>query len=100
MGFVDEHGPGWSINVQPFMKMPVIPPSRPIQRIPNDRFPMNPYGVQEYFVCIATLLLAGIHVAGWNFSFPTRLELILWRTASLILFGVIATFWALETVAS
>ncbi|RKU44786.1 hypothetical protein DL546_007203 [Coniochaeta pulveracea] len=100
LDFVDENGPGWSINVQPFVGMPVIPPERPIQRIPNDRFPMNPYGVQEYCVCLATLLFAGIHVAGWNFSFPTRVEQILWRSASLILFGVTAAFWILETVAS
>ncbi|KAH8904138.1 hypothetical protein BR93DRAFT_946910 [Coniochaeta sp. PMI_546] len=100
LDFVDENGPGWSLNVQPFMRMPVIPPQRPIQRIPNDRFPMNPYGVQEYCVCFATLLFAGIHVCAWNFSFPSRLEQILWRTASLILFGVTAAFWVLETMAS
>jgi len=100
LDFVDENGPGWSINVQPFMKMPVIPEHRPIQRIPNDRFPMNPYGAQEYFVCVATLLFAGIHVAGWNFSFPTQLEQILWRAASLVLFVVTAAFWLLETMAS
>lgn len=100
LDFVDENGPGWSINVQPFMGMPVIPPERPIRRIPNDRFPMNPYGAQEYCVCFATLLFAGIHVAGWNFSFPTRLEQMLWRSASLVLFGVTAAFWALETIAS
>jgi hypothetical protein len=61
---------------------------------------MNPYGAQEYCVCLATLLFAGIHVAGWNFSFPTRVEQILWRSASLVLFGVTAAFWILETVAS
>jgi hypothetical protein len=100
LDFVDENGPGWSLNVQPFMRMPVISSKRPIQRIPNDRFPMNPYGVQEYCVCFATLLFAGIHVGGWNFSFPSRLEQILWRTASLILFGLTAAFWVLETMAS
>ncbi|KAI9677193.1 MAG: hypothetical protein M1829_002767 [Trizodia sp. TS-e1964] len=47
LDFVDENGPGWLMNVQAFMKMPVIPPQRPIQRIPNDRFPTDPYGVQE-----------------------------------------------------
>lgn len=30
LDFVDENGPGWSMNVQPFMKMPVIHPERPI----------------------------------------------------------------------
>jgi len=100
LDFVDENGPGWSLNVQPFMKMSVIPSQRPIQRIPNDRFPMNPYGIQEYCVCFATLLFAGIHVAGWNFSFPSQLEQMLWRSASLVLFGVTAAFWILETMAS
>lgn len=100
LDFVDGNGPGWAMNVQPFMKMPVIPPQRPIQRIPNDRFPMNPYGFQEYFVCFGTLLFTGIHVAGWKYSFPSSVENILWRVSSLILFGVTAAFWILETAAS
>jgi hypothetical protein len=100
LDFVDENGPGWAMNVQPFMKLPVIPPQRPIQRIPNDRFPMNPYGGQEYCVCFATLLFTGIHVSGWNFFFPSQVEQILWRVSSLILFGVTGAFWVLETMAS
>jgi hypothetical protein len=100
LDFVDENGPGYSVNVQAFMKMPVIPPARPIQRIPNDRFPTNPYGLQEYLLCLATLIFTAIHVAGWNFDFPTNTERILWRIASLLLFGITATFWILETVAS
>ncbi|KAI0154507.1 hypothetical protein GGR57DRAFT_465912 [Xylariaceae sp. FL1272] len=100
LDFIDENGPGWSVNVQPFMRMPVIPPERPIQAIPNDRFPMNPYGIQEYCVCFATLVFTAIHVAGWNFTFPSKTELVLWRTSSLILFSVTAAFWILETMAS
>ncbi|KAK3326033.1 hypothetical protein B0H66DRAFT_588703 [Apodospora peruviana] len=100
LDFVDANGPGWAMNVQPFMKMPVISPERPIRRIPNDRFPMDPYGFQEYCLCFATLLFTAVHVAGWNFSFPTELERILWRVSSLVLFSVTAAFWMLETVAS
>lgn len=100
LDFIDENGPGWAMNVQPFVKMPVIPSERPLRRIPNDRFPMNPYGAQEYFLCFATLLFGGIHVAGWNFSFPTKTERNLWRGSSLLLFGVTAAFWVLETMAS
>lgn len=100
LDFVDENGPGWAMNVQPFIKMPVIPAERPIQRIPNDRFPMDPYKVQEYCLCFATLLFTGIHVAGWNFIFPTTTEKILWRIASLTLFVVTAAFWIFETMAS
>ncbi|KAI6783780.1 uncharacterized protein J7T54_001656 [Emericellopsis cladophorae] len=100
LDFIDQNGPGWSMNVQPFMTLPVIPEQRPIQRIPNDRFPMDPYGTQEYFLCFATLVFTGLHVAGWNMSFPTYTEQVLWRVASLILFGVTAAFWILETMAS
>lgn len=100
LDFIDENGPGWAINVQSFMKMPVIPSHRPIQRIPNDRFPMEPYGSQEYFLCFGTLLFTGLHVAGWNFSFPSPVEKLLWQISSLILFGVTAAFWVLETAAS
>ncbi|KAK1770212.1 hypothetical protein QBC33DRAFT_530425 [Phialemonium atrogriseum] len=100
LDFVDENGPGWAMNVQSFAKMPTIPPERPIQRIPNDRFPMTPYSVQEYCLCFATLVFGGIHVAGWNFSFPSETEKLLWRGASLLLFGVTAAFWLLETMAS
>ena len=100
LDFVDENGPGWAVNVQPFMRMPVIPEARPIQAIPNDRFPMDPYGSQEYFLCLATLLFTGIHVAGWNFAFSSTWERLLWRISSLILFGVTALFWLFETMAS
>lgn len=61
---------------------------------------MNPYGAQEYCVRFATLLFTGMHIAGWNFAFSNQLERILWRVTSLILFGVTAAFWALETMAS
>ncbi|KAF4123470.1 hypothetical protein GMORB2_6171 [Geosmithia morbida] len=88
------------MNVQPFMGLPVIPPTRPIQAIPNDRFPMDPHGAQEYLLCLATLVFTGLHVAGWYLPFPTSVERVLWRVASLILFAVTALFWVLETVAS
>ena len=100
LDFIDDNSPGWSVNVQPFMKLPWIPAERPIQRIPNDRFPTNPYGVQEYCLCFATLVFTAVHVAGWQFSFPTVLEQILWRAASMLLFGITAAFWILETIAS
>jgi hypothetical protein len=100
LDFVDENGPGYSVNVQPFMKMSVIPSERPIQRIPNDRFPISPYGSQEYLLCFATLVFTGIHVAGWNFNFPTSTERILWRVSSLLLFGTTVFFWIAETMAS
>ncbi|KAI6400659.1 hypothetical protein MCOR23_004718 [Pyricularia oryzae] len=100
LDFVDENGPGWALNVQPFVRMPVLPAQRPLQRIPNDRFPMDPYGAQEYLLCLATLVFTGLHLAAWDFEFPSRAEQILWRVSSLVLFLVTAAFWVAETAAS
>jgi len=100
LDFVDENGPGYSVNIQPFMKMPVIPIERPIQRSPNDQFPTNLYSSQEYLLCLATLVFTAIHVAGWNFDFPSNAEGILWRVSSLLVFEITVAFWVLETIAS
>ncbi|KAF1995947.1 hypothetical protein P154DRAFT_580327 [Amniculicola lignicola CBS 123094] len=100
LDLVDENGPGYSVNVQPFLKMPVIPPERPIQRIPNHRFPTNPHGIQEYLLCFATLVFTAIHVAEWNLDFPTATERLLWRISSPLLFGITIAFWVFETIAS
>jgi hypothetical protein len=99
LDFIDDLGPSWALNVQPFMKMPVGPHKRPIPRFGNDRLP-NLNGRQETILCIATLAYAAIHLAGWNFTFPTRVELILWRASSMFLFGNTVAFWIFETAAA
>ena len=38
---------------------------------------------------IFTLAYFGIHLAGWNFEFPSRTEQILWRVSSLTLLGLL-----------
>ena len=35
------------------------------------------------------MIYFGIHLTGWNFTFPTQTERILWRVASLQLLGVL-----------
>ncbi|KAL2044871.1 hypothetical protein N7G274_002646 [Stereocaulon virgatum] len=56
-------------------------------------------------IYIQTFALAylGIHLAGWNFSFPTPIERILWRISSLVLLGSLIFYLnavAFGTVAS
>ncbi|KAL8723806.1 MAG: hypothetical protein Q9181_007182 [Wetmoreana brouardii] len=99
LDFVDDLCPSWGLNVQTFMRMPTTPYERPITRFGNDRFP-NLKGYQEVFLCFATLAYAAIHLAGWNFSFPTKPELILWRVSSMFLFGNTVLFWVCETTSS
>ncbi|KUJ14219.1 uncharacterized protein LY89DRAFT_784208 [Mollisia scopiformis] len=99
LDFIDDLCPSWSLNVQTFMNMPVAPFERPMSRLGNDRFP-NLKGYQEAILCVATLVYASIHVMGWNFEFPTRAELILWRVCSMFLFGNTVAFWIFETSAA
>ena len=60
---------------------------KPANRIPSDNFP--PLVVKDNQVSWATevLLLAysAIFIAGWNLSFPTEIEKLLWRTAVLLM---------------
>ncbi|KAK3342079.1 hypothetical protein B0T25DRAFT_433439, partial [Lasiosphaeria hispida] len=56
-------------------------PERPMRRFPNDRFP--DIGTFEKVALFwITSAFGGFHLIGWNFTFPTRLELILWRASS------------------
>ena len=73
LDFVEDLRPSWALNIQPFMKMLVALHERLIPRFGDDRFP-NLKGYQESILCFATLLYAAIHLMGWNFTFPTRIE--------------------------
>ncbi|KAF8645819.1 hypothetical protein AX16_007551 [Volvariella volvacea WC 439] len=42
-------------------------------------------GLALFYGSVIGILFGGIHVIGWNFKFPTPVELWLWRASSLIL---------------
>ncbi|KAK6538119.1 hypothetical protein TWF694_011001 [Orbilia ellipsospora] len=97
--FIDDLGPSWALNVQKFMRMEVSPFERPLPRFGNDRLP-NLAGWQECILCVATLGYAAIHLVGWNYTFPTKTEKVLWRVSSMFLFANTAAFWLFETTAA
>ncbi|KAI9714773.1 MAG: hypothetical protein M1820_000062 [Bogoriella megaspora] len=98
LDFVDDLRPSWCLNVQAFVKMPIGPKKRPIPRFGNERFPdLNFWETST--LLFATFVYAAIHVAAWNWTFPTKFESIMWRVSSMILLGSTFTFWALETIA-
>lgn len=43
---------------------------------------------------VAGLVFGGIHCAAWNFPFPTAVEQLLWRIASLLSAGLLPLFYA------
>ena len=67
-----------------------------MQRFTNDKFPMVGVGFEIFFYMVVAHGFAGIHVAGWNFHFPTPFEMILWRVASLTICGSMVVIFFLE----
>jgi hypothetical protein len=61
---------------------------RPLQRIPNDAITPGGMNWLEFMlVLVPSMIHSAIHLIGWNFHFPTRIEQYLWRAASLVLAG-------------
>ena len=98
LDFIDDLCPSWSLNVQTFMHMPLGPFERPIPRFGNDRLPHLELR-ENLLLFVATLTYASVHVCAWNWTFPTRIENILWRIASMILLCSTITFWMFEGIA-
>ena len=72
---------------------------RPLRRFPDDRFP--DIGTLEKFVLLCvTLAFASFHLIGWCFTFPTRVEKVLWRVSSSIVTGAAVLYWIFETIAA
>ena len=99
LDFIDVLESSWALNIQTFVHMPVGPREQPLPRFHNDRLP-NLEGMLETLLCLATLRYASIHLAGWNFTFPSYLELIPWRASSMLMFGLTVAFWMCETTAA
>ena len=56
-----------------------------IQRVPNDLVWMEgPTPLFYQLLGISSLLFGSLHCIAWNFEFPTRIELLCWRAASLV----------------
>lgn len=67
---------------------------RPLQRIPNDYIPLPHTHRLNLFLWVEISHLGIIHVLGWNFAFPTVVDLWIWRLSSLIT-CVILSVWGL-----
>ncbi|KAI4158311.1 MAG: hypothetical protein LQ342_007547 [Letrouitia transgressa] len=98
LDFVWDGRHSWTLSVQPFFRFRVDPRERPIPRILNDTFPWLDLA-WDAIVCVFVLLFfAGIHILGWNLSFPTYVEQKLWRIASVALLGTTAALCLWEVL--
>lgn len=66
---------------------------QPADRIRNDIFALKYTKLDQLVVFSTWLGYAGTHFSAWAFSFPTRIELILWRTCCIIMASSMAVLW-------
>jgi hypothetical protein len=68
------------------------PRRRPIDKIWDDCFPEVGFWGNAVLACVQ-LGFAGIHIAAWNFHFPTSQEAMLWRISSLYIIWSMLMTW-------
>lgn len=56
---------------------------RPVDRIPSDNWPEINSTNDGYLIAAVFAAYAAIFLCGWNLSFPTRIERILWRATTI-----------------
>jgi len=75
---------------------------RPLQRLPNDTITPTIISDMRWWevtlVVGPSIIHSAIHILGWNFVFPTRIEQYLWRAAALTLASGMPTFLVGEKV--
>lgn len=88
-----------SYDMMGFLKLRCDNRERPLRRFPNDRFP-DIGSLEKFALFCMTTIYAAFPLIGWHFTFPTRLELFLWRLSSSMIFGATVFFWIFETIAA
>jgi hypothetical protein len=91
----------WSHSVNLFRpchnKVPWFAPRdrRPVDMIPDDHFPDLS---REMSALLFSLQCgyAAIHLCGWNFYFPSRLERTLWHMSAITIIVAIVLYWTVE----
>jgi len=75
------------------------PTARPMPRIPNDNWLEVP-APTIYVLITFDMAYAAIYLSGWNIWFPTHVERILWRAATLSTMASIFLFLIVEALSS
>ena len=65
----------------------------PAMRIRNDVFGLKYSKLDQLFVGLVWIGYAGVHLSAWNFDFPSRTELLMWRISALVMAASMVVFW-------
>lgn len=97
LDFIDDQSPSWLTEIQPHLRFQMGPRARPLPRFTNDKFPVIGAGPNAILLFIVILAYCCLHFIAWNFSFPTRVERILWRVGCITIVATMFIFLACET---
>ena len=97
LDFIDDQSPSWLTEVQPHLRFRRGPQERPLPRFTNDKFPVIGAGPEAIIFFVVDMVYCAIHFIGWNFDFPTPIEMTLWRASSLAMTGCAIILWICET---
>lgn len=97
LDFIDDQSPSWLTEIQPHLRFRMGPRERPLPRFTNDKFPVIGAGPNAILLFIVILAYCCLHFIAWNFSFPTRVEQILWRVSCIMIVATTFIFLACET---
>ena len=67
----------------------------PIDKIPDDYFAPQPF----YPMCLLFIVHTGyaaVHIAGWDFRFPSQVETIIWRVTTISVMASLLIFWSIH----
>jgi hypothetical protein len=84
----------WTYWLNILRKLGIVfhPIKRPIDKIADDYTPdLSPW--TQFILFILYISYAAVHVAGWNFHFPSQIEVTAWHIATLTIMVAICIDW-------
>lgn len=90
----------WSnwINILRNLGIVFAPPKKPVDQFENTIARELP-GATVWMFLSVTAAYSAVFISGWNYSFPTRIEQVLWRAASITMMGCLIAYWAITEFA-
>lgn len=99
LDFVAKQSFTFGYDVMGFFNLRCDNRERLLRCFPNDRFPDIGSLEKLALFCLITGY-AAFYLIGWNFTFLTRLESLLWRVSSSLIVGATIFWWLFGTIAA
>lgn len=85
-----------SLGMELVIKIFKVESARPIDHFTTADFP-RPETWAKTVLVMFELTFCGIHLAGWNFHFASRIERIAWRCSCCVMLGCYLFYWIMDS---